>query len=177
MTDTCCSQPSAGSVVCELPAPTLQRPSRVTTACPVCGEKGKPVQGQTVKALLSVSLRQVRNDVEYLFCRTVSCPVVYFSPDGEQTFTANEIRERVYQKEPDAEDVLVCYCFKHSVGEIHAAAHETRLAILDDINAGIQADQCACDLRNPQGSCCLGNVRALIKRLEQPAQANVAGLA
>ena len=26
---------------------------------------------------------------------------------------------------------------------------------------GIQAGQCACDLRNRQGSCCLGNVRAL----------------
>jgi hypothetical protein len=61
----------------------------------------------------------------------------------------------------------VCYCFKHRIGEIHTATHETRLAILDDINAGIQADQCACDLRNPQGSCCLGNVRDLIRRLEQ----------
>jgi len=167
MSDSCCSQSSAGSATCELPAPTLQRPMRVASACPVCGEKGKSVQGQTVKALLSVSLRQVRNDVEYLFCHTASCPVVYFSPDGAQTFTVQDIRERVYQKEPNAEDVLVCYCFKHTVREIHTATHETRLAILDDINSGIQADQCACDLRNPQGSCCLGNVRELIKRIEQ----------
>jgi len=167
MSDSCCSQPSAGSATSELPAPTLQHPPSMATTCPVCGEKGKPVQGQTVKALLSISLRQVRNDVEYLFCHTQTCPVVYFSPDGAQTFTIKEIRERVYQKEPDAEDVLVCYCFKHRIGEIHAATHEIRLAILDDINAGIQADQCACDLRNPQGSCCLGNVRDLVKRLEQ----------
>lgn len=166
MTDTCCSVPAAGSAVCELPAPTIERPQRVATACPACGEKGKSVQGQTVKALLSVTLRQVRN-VEYLFCRTQSCPVVYFTSDGKQTFTIQQVRERVYQKEPDAHDVFVCYCFRHMVGDIRIGSPDTRALILDDINTGIQADQCACDLRNPQGSCCLGNVRALIKRLEQ----------
>lgn len=122
--------------------------------------------GQTVKALLAVSLREVR-DVEYLFCRTQTCPVVYFSPDGEQTFTAEEVRERVYQKEPDADDVFVCHCFRHTVGDVRVASPETRAAIVDDINTGINAGQCACDLRNPQGSCCLGNVRSLAKRLER----------
>ncbi|MEK7277871.1 MAG: hypothetical protein AAB427_11025, partial [Chloroflexota bacterium] len=75
--------------------------------CPECGKTGKPVQGQTVKALLAVTLRDMRNG-EYLFCRTQTCPVVYFSPDGEQTFTVEQVRERVYQKEPDAEEVFVC---------------------------------------------------------------------
>ncbi len=132
--------------------------------CTVCGEKGKPVQGQTVKALLSVSLRQVEN-VEYLFCSTPSCPIVYFTSDGKHSFTVEQVRERVYQKEPGSDDVFICYCFRHTVGEIRSAAAETRVAILDDINTGIQVDQCACDLRNPQGSCCLGNVRRLIRQL------------
>ena len=166
MNDTCCSRQSAGSATCDLPAPTVERPPRVVTTCPVCGEKGKPVEDQTVKALVLVSLREVRH-AEYLFCATPTCPVVYFSADGDQTFTTEQLRERVYQKNPNREDGLVCCCFKHTVGEIRAASPETRTLILDDINTGIQADQCACDLRNPQGSCCLGNVRALIKRLEQ----------
>lgn len=166
MTDICCSRSTAGCEVCELPAPTIQRARHETTTCSVCGEKGKPVQGQTVKALLAVTLRQARN-VDYLFCRTRTCPVIYFSHDGEQTFTVDQVRERVYQKEPTADEVFVCYCFRHTVGEIRAASPETRVSILDDINTGIQADQCACDLRNPQGSCCLGNVRGLMKRLEE----------
>ena len=123
------------------------------------------MQGRTVKALLSVSLREVR-DVAYLFCRTPICPIVYFSPDGEQTFTVEHVRERVYQKAPDADDVWVCYCFRHTAGEVRAASPERRAAIVDDINTGINAGQCACDLRNPQGSCCLGNVRGLVKKLE-----------
>jgi len=155
-------------MVCDLPAQNFERPARAANACPECGKTAKPVQGQTVKALLSVSLHEVR-DVEYLFCRTQTCPVVYFSPNGEQTLTAEQVRERVYQKEPDADDVWVCYCFRHTVGDVRAASPEARAAIVDDINTGINAGQCACDLRNPQGSCCLGNVRELIKRLNKSA--------
>jgi hypothetical protein len=94
---------------------------------------------------------------------------VYFSADGEQTFTVQEVRERVYQKEPEAEDVFICYCFRHTVGELRNVMPEDRIAIVDNINTGINAGQCACDLRNPQGSCCLGNVNRRIKQLEQQA--------
>ena len=171
MTDACCCPPEAGNAVCELPVENFQpvalypRPSHATSDCPVCGTKGKPVQGQTIKALLSVNLRAVQN-VEYLFCKTRTCPVVYFTPDGEQTFTIAEVRERVYQKELENDDAFVCYCFRHTVGDIRAAPSETRTAVIDDINTGINAGQCACDLRNPQGSCCLGNLRGLIKDLD-----------
>lgn len=167
----CCSLPvdENGSLL-EIPEAGVQIPARAENACPECGKTGKTVQGQTVKAFLSASLREVQ-DVEYLFCRTQTCPVVYFSPNGEQVFTVEQVRERVYQKEPDSDDVFVCYCFRHTVGEIRAASPEDRAAIVDDINTGINAEQCACDLRNPQGSCCLGNVYGLIKRLQQPAAA------
>jgi hypothetical protein len=156
--------------VCELPASDFKRLPRARSVCPVCGGKGKPVQAQTVNALLSVSLREVQG-ISYLFCKTQNCPVVYFSPDGEQTFSIEQVRERVYQKEPGADGVFVCYCFRHTAGDIRAASPEDRIALLDDINTGINAGQCACDLRNPQGSCCLGNVRGLIGRLERPAVA------
>ncbi|HLE26893.1 MAG TPA: hypothetical protein VI793_02160 [Anaerolineales bacterium] len=170
MTDACCCPPEAGNAVCDLPAQGFQRPPRAANTCPECGQTAKPVQGQTVKALLAVNLRQVR-EVAHLFCRTQTCPVVYFSPDGAQTFTVEQVRERVYQKEPEADEVFVCYCFRYTVGQVRAASPEGRRAIVDDVNAGINAGQCACDLRNPQGSCCLGNVRGLIKRLEKSAVA------
>jgi hypothetical protein len=166
MSDNCCSQISAGSDVCELPSTTVQRKSHPGALCAECNQKGKIVQGQTVKALLSVSLRSVQ-DTEYYFCRTQSCPVAYFTADGKSTFTTSQLRERVYQKEPSADDVFVCYCFKHTIAEIRNASLEAPVSMINDISAGIQADQCACDLRNPQGSCCLGNVRGLMKHIEQ----------
>lgn len=168
MTESCCCPPEAGNAVCDLPAQSFRRPTHEVNACPECGKFGKPVGGQTVKAMLSVSLRAVQN-ANYLFCRTQTCSVVYFSADGKQTFSVEQIRELVYQKEPEAKDVFVCYCFRHTVSDLLAASPDVHVAIIEDINAGINAKKCACDSRNPQGSCCLGNVRALIKRLEKPA--------
>ncbi len=144
------------------PAQDVQYPAHTTDQCPSCKQKGRPVEGQTVKSMLAVSLRAARV-ANYLFCRTRDCPVVYFTADGTQTFLTGDVRERVYQKEPDSDDVLVCYCFRHTLGEIRSASSELARAFVEDINAGIQAGQCACDLRNPQGSCCLGNVRALLR--------------
>jgi CopZ-like zinc binding protein len=166
MTESCCCPSEAGNNVCDLPTENFQRPPREVNACPTCGKIGKPVLGQTVKALLSVRLRQVQ-DRQYLFCRTQTCPVVYFSADGDQAFTVEEVRDLVYQKEPGAEDVFICYCFRHTIGELRTGTPEVRTAIVDNINSGINAGQCACDLQNPQGSCCLGNVRGMIKRLEK----------
>ena len=168
MSELCDCPPEAGNADYGLLAQNFKLPSRAMNACPKCGNPGRGVQGQTVKSILSVSLRHLQ-DVKYLFCRTQSCQVVYFSTDSEKVFTVEQVRERVFQKEPDAKDVLVCYCFHHTVGDLRTALSKERVAIIHDINMGINAGQCACDLRNPQGSCCLGNVRALIKTFERSA--------
>lgn len=134
--------------------------------CPVSGTPGKAVQIQTVKALLKVSLRSVRA-TQHLFCPDKDCPVVYFTADGTQTFRVDELRELVYQKEPDNPEILACYCFQHTLGNITFATTDQRQSILEDIRAGIKAEQCVCDLRNPQGACCLGNVNKIIRQLEK----------
>lgn len=128
-----------------------------SAACPQCAARGEPVPGQTVKSLLAVSLRQLQSTA-YRFCATRTCPVVYYSDDGQQ-FTQAMVRERVYQKHPETHDTPVCYCFDYAVGDVIGTADYN--GIVRDIKAGIHAGQCACDLRNPQGTCCLGNVLAL----------------
>ena len=165
MTESCCCPNEAGNQVCDLPAQDFEREIYTQGVCSKCKQKGKPVEGQTIKSMLSVSLREVM-DINYLFCRTDNCPIVYFSSDGKQIFTLSQVRERVYQKEPNVETASVCYCFKYTVGEIINSSPENQDAIVKDINTGIKAGQCACDLRNPQGSCCLGNVRRIIKAMQ-----------
>ena len=65
------------------------------------------------------------------------------------------------QTKPNAADVFACYCFRYTVGDMRESSPQRRADMLDDINTGIQRGQCACEVRNPQGSCCLGNVRAV----------------
>ena len=156
---TCGCPDEAGSATCEL------RPPRKVGVCPTCGEHGKAVDSITLKALLAVPLTQI-GAADYLFCRTASCPTVYFAVDGKSRFTEESLRERVHQKHPEDDDVFVCYCFRHTPGSIRAELSETgETGVIESVTAGIRAGKCACDMRNPQGSCCLGNVRAVVDRL------------
>jgi len=139
------------------------RVTRVTGACPTNGVVGKRVDTQIVKAMLSVPLN-ILIDTPYRFCAEPDCPTVYYSEDGTQAFGEEMLRERVFQKHAEDESVFICYCFQHSVGSIgREIAERGKSTAVKKITAGIQAGQCACDIRNPQGSCCLGNVRHFIK--------------
>ena len=157
--DSCCRPDAAGSEKARVSAPSGR--------CPGCAQKGKRVDTLTVKAMLHESLMAV-DDGPYFFCRTAGCSVVYFSAAGPQTFTTDQIRERVYQKEPDDKTVWVCYCFRHSPATISTEWELSgRSTVVAAIETGIQAGRCACEIRNPQGSCCLGNVRAVVREISQ----------
>jgi hypothetical protein len=159
--ESCCTLTIAGNSVADA-APT--------NLCPGCHQKGKKVDPMTLKAMLDVSLLALR-DLPYLFCRTATCPVVYFSANGTQSFIKDQIRVPVHQKEPDDDAVPVCYCFRHSPATIRAEWLATdQTTVIEEIEGGIKAGQCACEIRNPQGSCCLGNVSAVVKRVTQVAR-------
>jgi hypothetical protein len=134
--------------------------------CPQCGHKGRLVETQTVKAMLAVSLHAIRSS-HYYFCQTVGCPLVYFAGDGVESFGEAELRERVYQKHPNDEDVLICYCFYHTPRSIRQQWQHGQSSVVETITAGTQTGQCACDIRNPQGTCCLGNVRRFVEQMTQ----------
>jgi hypothetical protein len=131
-----------------------KEPDMNQSICPTCQKAGKPVETLTLKALLAVSLTELR-DVEYHFCPTSDCSTVYFSADGSKYFGEAQLRERVYQKHPDDPNVFVCYCFRHTIESIK----QEPKAVVAAVTQGIKAGLCACDIRNPQGTCCLGNVR------------------
>jgi hypothetical protein len=75
-----------------------------------------------------------------------------------------DVRVRVGLKETE-DPVPVCYCFgfteKMIFDEVRATGKST---VPQRITTEIKASHCACEIRNPQGSCCLGNVTAAIKR-------------
>jgi hypothetical protein len=146
---------------------SLDQITSSAAVCPQTGSRGSRVDGATVKAMLAVSLTEVQNTA-YFFCKDADCPVVYFSEDGTQTFTGDQLRERVYQKEPGSGDVFICYCFRHTPESVRAEIAFTGAStVVEEINEGIRAGQCACDIRNPQGACCLGNVSIFVKHLQQ----------
>ncbi len=146
MTESCCSTPA------------VQNDAR---DCPRCGSRGQSVERLTVAALSAgiIPLNQ-----RYWLCRELECEAVYFGEDGA-VVTASDLNVVPGLKSKDQE-ALVCYCFQHRRGDIEAelvANGET--TIPDRITVEVKAGNCTCEVRNPAGKCCLGDVQKAIQEI------------
>ena len=134
-------------------------------ACPSCGRRGKSVDLVTLKALLRPEALAVLGRGAHLFCASPECPVVYFG--AGEVFQREDVLVPVFQKEPPGHRT-VCYCFDVPEDRIIAEIElEGASASAERIRALVREDRCACELRNPQGSCCLGNVASLMRSGER----------
>ena len=132
--------------------------------CRGCQTTGQPVDGLTVKALLeAIALRRFEA-VPYRFCPDPGCEVVYFSEAGP-AFSKTDLRVSVWHKEP-AGRRTICYCFDENEAAIAAEIRETGVSLAAErVRGHIAAHRCACEVRNPRGVCCLGDVIAAVDRV------------
>lgn len=130
--------------------------------CPHCAEKGKVVSLATVGSMVKITVAAEKlSQASYKLCRNPDCPVVYFAPGI--TIEKTELRVPVNFKEKSY-DGPVCYCFNHTVAsikaEIQSKGHSTAPAM---ITREVKAGRCACEVKNPAGTCCLGDVTRAVK--------------
>lgn len=118
----------------------------------------------TVKQLV-VDHTRVRADESYLFCRTPKCNVVYFAANG--VFEKADVKVRVGLKEQDHQATL-CYCFGYTREDIQQEIEQhSSTQIPQRIKTEIQAGFCACEVKNPSGACCLGDITSTIQELKR----------
>jgi hypothetical protein len=132
-------------------------------ACPVNGARSKQVDMRTVKSLVrQLPLGMLKT--QYYFCEAPGCDAVYFPLDAQAPlFRCGDLTVRVGVKE-DADPVPVCYCFGFTGKDIRMEVGETgRSTILGRIKAEVKAGNCACEVKNPSGKCCLGDVARTVK--------------
>lgn len=153
MSDCC----SAKNINSKEPAQTL--------TCPHCREKGKPVEILTLKSLLiSDAMRRLDSSPHYQFCRTSDCPIVYFH--GTASFSKGDLAVKVFQKEI-SDSAPVCYCFGFDRKSLRDdISHNGKSTIQEQVKQYVKDKKCACEIRNPQGSCCLGNIAQVIKTVQ-----------
>jgi hypothetical protein len=132
--------------------------------CPVNGARGKKVPAETLKSLL-VRLPFELPPTVYYFCATTDCDVVYFPFDrAAPVFRTAEVRVAVGAKQPGQDEALLCYCFGVTRGQLHREVAETGNSETPArIRAEVAAGRCACELRNPSGRCCLGDITREIR--------------
>ncbi|MEQ6353371.1 (2Fe-2S)-binding protein [Lysinibacillus sp. M3] len=148
----CCSSPKKNS-------------NANTIICPSCKNKAKNIQLITIKSMLKPSVLESINAMEnHYFCSTKGCHVVYFDTRNKE-YTLSAIKISVHQKD-DSLSTPVCYCFDWTKEKIKHNV-ETKLTPnpLEHIRENIKENRCGCEVNNPQGSCCLGNVTKYIKDL------------
>lgn len=88
---------------------------------------------------------------------------MYFR-ENEALFRKDDLAVPVHQKHPENAKVPVCYCFGWTPEKIRAEIEQTgKSTVSDQIKAQVKVGHCFCEVTNPQGSCCLGNISAAVQ--------------
>ncbi|MFN3486596.1 MAG: putative iron-sulfur cluster-binding metallochaperone [Planctomycetota bacterium] len=175
--EACCTEgldavPEAkGAVSTEGCCATKMQEKAQEALCSCCTWKGKRVPASTVRALVRADLRDRVRDGDYVLCLNPGCAQVYTGPAGARPFVKSDLTVRVGYKETDGPH-LVCYCFEHSVEDIEKELRTAgKTTIPERIRIEVKDGHCECEVKNPQGTCCLGNVNRAVKE----AEARIAG--
>lgn len=127
--------------------------------CPTCGIKGLPVKAITIKALTSEQWSDYNKITDGFYCTNPEDSTVYYIPDNNLVINKLDLLVRVGLKEK-VEPLLVCYCFQHTRSEIEQDfVKNNHSTIEDEIREKVRKDLCSCEILNPKGRCCLGDVR------------------
>jgi hypothetical protein len=151
---------------CSVDAKTGTAP--LVMVCPVNGARSKQVDMVTVKSLAR-RLPLGMPNTQYYFCDSSECEVVYFPLDTQAPlFRRGDLMVRVGAKETE-DPIPVCYCFGFTRSDVENEVAETGSStIAEQIKTEVKAGNCACEMKNPSGKCCLGDVtRAAEDRLSQ----------
>jgi hypothetical protein len=151
---------------CSVNAKTSSAP--LVMVCPVNGARSKQADMLTVKSIVR-QLPLGMPDTQYYFCDSSDCEVVYFPLDTQAPlFRRGDLMVRVGSKET-VDPIPVCYCFGFTRSDIQNEIVETGSStITEQIKAEANAGNCACEVKNPSGKCCLGDVARTVKdRLNQ----------
>ena len=137
--------------------------------CPRCGKDGASVDRITLKALLTSDGLRRGIPAQPRFCGTTDCPIVYFDVDGDVTFTEVYLVVRVYAKHANDPGTPVCYCFGVDVATMRDAskARQSRESVAHEVQVG----HCACEVKNPRGGCCLGDLVRIERGQQREAPA------
>jgi len=134
--------------------------------CPSCRNPTQRVPRETLRALLTPhAARRVRDAHAHRFC-PASCDVVYVDEDDGSVFLKDDMSVRVGTKETVGPRPL-CYCFGHSYESIaDDIATFGSTSVVQDITSRCRAGDDQCRVKNPKGSCCLGQIRAAVRALQ-----------
>ena len=118
--------------------------------CSICSTAGQAVSLNLVRFHLTHPWGRELEGKQFNFCEAPDCLVVYFSVEGD-TFRVDDVRHPPAYKTGRATDQL-CFCFNVTGDDVTNADPSPY------IRQRVRQGECACNVTNPSGECCLRSV-------------------
>ncbi len=130
-------------------------------ACPQCGVSRKNTSMKTIFHQVKFpDILDIEAD-SYYFCADKTCSVGYFSQEGKI------ISKQQLRAFTELKNNKLCYCFDINAEQyINALKDESAVTIKKFVIQKTKSGDCACEVRNPSGQCCLANFKQLEKNAE-----------
>ncbi|MFQ6616743.1 MAG: hypothetical protein ACE5HZ_08295 [Fidelibacterota bacterium] len=152
--DACCALPGEHS-------------HQEENTCPTCGKRGKTVSALTIRSLTRRDWRHYPDITDGYLCTNPEDSTVYFFPGSHLTVDKHHLVDRVGFKETE-DPRTVCYCFRHTREEIESDFLKFgRSTVEEEIREKVDGGGCSCEVTNPSGRCCLGDVRKVYLPLKK----------
>ena len=136
---------------------------------PQCSKNGqacKPVGRRTLESLLKPEAKSALIQQPYYFCDAADCDVVYISALADHLIMKDHLKVRVGIKESE-DPIPLCYCFGYSRADVRREVEERgRTEVLQRVKAEVEGGFCACEVKNPSGACCLGDMTRAIQEMK-----------
>ena len=138
----CCSKPT----------------QKTSLACPQCKSDCKPVTMRTLYHQVRFPENQQIATGDYYYCSSIHCATAYFSNTGNSLSKSLLITQQALKND------MLCYCFDiNSASYLSALQTHNADAIKNFVIARTKSAECACEIRNPSGQCCLAKFKQLEK--------------
>ncbi|KAF3976893.1 MAG: hypothetical protein HFP77_09975 [Methylococcales symbiont of Iophon sp. n. MRB-2018] len=128
--------------------------SKPSQTCPQCGSSSNSVKMRTLYHQLHFPENEKTLLNSPYFCSLPSCPVAYFSITGQtiattQLKTSEEIKKN-----------KLCFCFDIDTDIYYSALGTERAYYIKEfVIQRTKLNDCACEIRNPSGQCCLADFK------------------
>lgn len=127
-------------------------------ACPQCHTDCKNVSVRTLYHQVRFPENQQLVADSYYFCSSRDCSTAYFSSTGFSIPKAHLVTQQALQ------DDTLCYCFDiSSAAYLAALQSHSADSIKNFVIQRTKLAECACEIRNPSGLCCLAKFKQLEK--------------
>lgn len=132
--------------------------TQLASLCPECNSEGMSVKIRTLFHQIRFPDNQEISQDNYFYCPSSICQTTYYSETGKSISQSRLVNQQALK------DKTLCYCFAIKCSQYKLALQtNTADTIKNFVIQHTKLANCACEVRNPSGQCCLIHFKQIEK--------------